>query len=114
MADILLAGGDEAGRLELSRMLACYGHVVRPEENAGSAARAHRSRPAELLILDLGDGRSVEAIDAFRREDEELPILALAGDESLVGALDAGADAALAAPVRNKLRLLYAGASTAG
>lgn len=106
MADILLAGGDQAERDRLSMLLACYGYPVRPEEGVRSAALAHRRLPAELLILDLRDARDADAVGVFRRENEELPILALtAGAPTFVAALDAGADAALAMPVC-KLRLL--------
>jgi DNA-binding response OmpR family regulator len=105
MANILLAGGGEAGRARLSMLLACYGHRVRREPNAGRAARAHRHEPAELLVLDLGDGAEAGGLDAVRREDDALPILALTGEPSLVAALDAGADAALVMPAP-RLRLL--------
>lgn len=96
MATIALVDGDEQSRLRLERFLRADGFdVLSAEDGLGGLRIAFDARPdAAVIDLDSGEVGGAELIRILRAACD-VPIVALLADhdsESVVRALDAGAD----------------------
>jgi len=84
MATILIVDDDEALRTLLRRILQRAGYDVMLAANGREALTNFRRQPADLVITDLfmpqQDG--LETIQALRRLDARLPIMAISGGGS--------------------------------
>jgi DNA-binding response OmpR family regulator len=81
MARILLIDDDNALREVLAMALTEAGHVVTQARDGKEGVDLFRMEPAELIITDLiMPGREgIETIMMLRREQPELPVIAISG-----------------------------------
>ncbi|MEZ5099610.1 MAG: response regulator transcription factor [Thermoleophilia bacterium] len=104
-ARILLVEDDDAIGRSLHDVLLSEGHLVDWQTTGSGALDAARSRPPDLVLLDLGlpDRDGIEICRLLRRADRQLAIVVLtarAAEIDVVLGLDAGADDYLTKPFR--------------
>jgi DNA-binding response OmpR family regulator len=85
MADVLIIDDAPLMRLVLTRILERAGHTVREADDGRSGiAEFRRQRPAlvitDMMMLEM-DG--IETIQAMRRDDPEIPIIAISGGDGV-------------------------------
>jgi DNA-binding NtrC family response regulator len=81
MARIIVADDDPEIRTMLRHMLQLESHEVIEARDGNMAIRAHRERPADVIIMDLlmqGKG-GIEAIVELKRDDPDIRIIAISG-----------------------------------
>jgi len=81
MADILIIDDDRQMRRLLTRILQGAGHTVRAAENGRVGIALFQQRHPALVISDIvmPDMEGIETILALRREQPEIPIIAISG-----------------------------------
>jgi DNA-binding NtrC family response regulator len=81
MADILIIDDDRHMRRLLIRILTGAGHTVREAENGRDGIAEFQRRHAALVISDIvmPDVEGIETILALRREQADIPIIAISG-----------------------------------
>src|ERR1700749_2897126 len=79
MADILIIDDDRHMRRLLTRILTGAGHTVREAENGRGGITEFQRRHAALVISDIvmPDVEGIETILALRREQADIPIIAI-------------------------------------
>ena len=103
MADILIIDDDRHMRRLLTRILTGAGHTVREAENGRDGIAEFQRRHAALVISDIvmPDVEGIETILALRREQADIPIIAISGGSDplyLRAASGLGATASLEKP----------------
>jgi CheY-like chemotaxis protein len=103
---------DDAVRSTIANFLTRAGHAVQEAANGSEGIAKFRVRQAALVVTDIfmPQTEGIETIRELRRENPELPIIAVSGDVQgdgfyLKAATSLGATAALAKPF-NKADLL--------
>ena len=81
MADILIIDDDRQMRRLLTRILTGAGHTVREAENGRDGVAEFQRQRAVLVISDIvmPDMEGIETILALRRDQADLPIIAISG-----------------------------------
>lgn len=82
MARILIVDDDFSARLAMRRALEAHGHEVVEAESGRLAEEAHKSRPADLVVLDMHmPGRDgIETLMSMRRAGSRAKVVMLGGD----------------------------------
>src|SRR5438045_9784306 len=99
MARILVIDDDAQVRGAVRRILERAGHTVEDVGDGNAGLRAHRERPADLIITDIfmPERDGIETIRQLRRESPQVKIIAIsAGDPPHT--LDLHKDAELLGP----------------
>jgi CheY-like chemotaxis protein len=81
VADILIIDDDRQMRRLLTRILGGAGHTVREAENGRDGIAEFQRQRAALVISDIvmPDMEGIETILALRREEPDIPIIAISG-----------------------------------
>jgi two-component system, chemotaxis family, chemotaxis protein CheY len=81
MADILIIDDDRQMRRLLTRILNGAGHTVREAEGGRDGIAEFQRQPAALVISDIvmPDVEGIETILTLRREQADIPIIAISG-----------------------------------
>lgn len=105
MSRILIA--EDEGRIAtfVDKGLRAQGHSTTVATDGAKALQAARSGQFDLLILDIGlpDMNGLAVLQELRRWDSHMPVIILTATdslESMVGALDSGADDYITKPFR--------------
>ncbi|HWD59886.1 MAG TPA: response regulator [Stellaceae bacterium] len=103
MADILIIDDDRQMRRLLTRILEGAGHTVREGENGREGLKRFEEQRPALIITDIvmPDMEGIETIVSLRRDNPDLPIIAISGGSDPVylrAAASLGATAALQKP----------------
>jgi DNA-binding response OmpR family regulator len=106
VAGVLVIEDDDRIRLSLVLALEDEGYAARGAESAEEGLTAHRSEPADVVLVDL----MLPGMDGFEcirelRRDADLPIVVVSARDDthdIVAALEAGADDYLVKPVAVK------------
>ena len=104
VARLLVVDDDHAFRVSTAALLRADGHAVDVAADANTAVQALRSRPYDLMLLDLRmpgiDG--IQLVETLRIWGEPVPVLMISGYgtvDSAVRAIHAGTDDFLTKPV---------------
>ena len=83
MARILVIDDDAQVRGAVRRILERAGHTVEDVGNGDAGLRAHRERPADLIIKDIfmPERDGIETIRQLRRESPQVKIIAISGGD---------------------------------
>jgi DNA-binding response OmpR family regulator len=97
MADVLIIDDAPLMREVLTRILERAGHTVREADDGRSGMAEFQDRRPELVITDMmmPEMDGIETIRAMRREDPEVPIIAISGGDEVNSAAALGATATL-------------------
>jgi len=89
MARILVIDDDAEMRAMLEQTLRLDGYEVVLASDGREGVKAHRASPANLVITDLfmPNQEGMETIDEFRRDFQEVPIVAICGKPGALYAL---------------------------
>jgi CheY-like chemotaxis protein len=105
VAEIMVIEDDEAVRSIIAGFLTRAGHAVHEAANGAEGIAKFRARQPALVVTDIfmPQTEGLETIRELRRENPELPIIAVSGDVLgdgfyLKAATALGATAALAKP----------------
>ena len=84
MADILIIDDDPQMRRLLTRILTAAGHSVREAPDGTAGVAEFQRQRAALVISDIvmPDMEGIETILALRREQEDVPIIAISGSSA--------------------------------
>jgi len=83
MARILVIDDDAQVRGAVRRILERAGHTVEDVGDGNAGLRAHRERPADLIITDIfmPERDGIETIRELRRESPQVKIIAISGGD---------------------------------
>ena len=83
MARILVIDDDAQVRGAVRRILERAGHTVEDVGNGDAGLRAHRERPADLIITDIfmPERDGIETIRLLRRESPQVKIVVISGGD---------------------------------
>src|SRR5207249_1995189 len=83
MARILVIDDDVQVRGAVRRILERAGHTVEDVGNGDAGLRAHRERPAELIITDIfmPERDGIETVRQLRRESPQVKIIVISGGD---------------------------------
>jgi len=83
MARILVIDDDAQVRGAVRRILERAGHTVEDVGNGDAGLRAHRERPADLIITDIfmPERDGIETIRQLRHESPQVKIIAISGGD---------------------------------
>ena len=105
MARLLLVEDDDLVRAVLAEALVAAGHTVQEATDGLHAMEVFRAEPADIVILDLlmPGQEGIETMLMLRREQPELPVVAMSGNPThsklyLEMAAKLGANRVLAKP----------------
>lgn len=81
MADILIIDDDVQMRRLLTRILRGAGHSVREAEDGGQGLEEFNKQRPDLVVTDIvmPNTEGIETIVSMRRDNPELPIIAISG-----------------------------------
>ena len=83
MARILVIDDDVQVRGAARRILERAGHTVEDVGNGDAGLRAHRERPADLIITDIfmPERDGIETVRELRRESPQVKIIVISGGD---------------------------------
>ena len=83
MARILVIDDDVQVRGAVRRILERAGHTVEDVGNGDAGLRAHRERPADLIITDIfmPERDGIETVRQLRRESPQVKIIVISGGD---------------------------------
>ncbi len=83
MARILVIDDDVQVRGAVRRILERAGHTVEDVGNGDAGLRAHRERPADLIITDIfmPERDGIETVRELRRESPQVKIIVISGGD---------------------------------
>ena len=83
MARILVIDDDAQVRGAVRRILERAGHTVEDVGNGDAGLRAHRERPADLIITDIfmPERDGIETVRELRRESPQVKIIVISGGD---------------------------------
>ena len=83
MARILVIDDDAQVRGAVRRILERAGHTVEDVGNGDAGLRAHRERPADLIITDIfmPERDGLETVRELRRESPQVKIIVISGGD---------------------------------